>query len=221
MKRTIILFAGALLIAAFGVRPTYAQLTSSLIPQKHDLSFSLGREFWFAEQSNYWGVNLGGKYIHLYISSAKKTTAYIEAHGVLDSLRIVPDTTSTYIVSDSLEMELSGIVENKGIHIWSNDADLTVYSISHNPYTSDGSYVIPTIGWSTDYVVGAYGSLFEGGGCTPLIFLPPWSSWRRRIIPHSRSRHPAIAGNARAGMKTAMPIQRSLFILRDKRKHSN
>lgn len=141
-----------------------AQSTDSLIPQRHDLSFALGREFWYAAQSNYWGVDLGGKYIRLYISSTKNTTAYVEVLGKIDTLKVTAGKASTYVVSDSAEMESSGVVEDKAIHVWSNDAELTCYNMSHNPYTSDGEYIIPTIGWGTDYVVAAYGSLFEGFG---------------------------------------------------------
>ncbi len=55
----------------------------------------------------------------------------------------------------------SGVVENKAVRVWSDDADLSVYELSRNPATSDGIYVIPTVGWGKDYVVASYSSLFE------------------------------------------------------------
>src|SRR5439155_1762638 len=56
----------------------------------------------------------------------------------------------------------SGIIEDKGVHVWSNDADICCYVMSHNPYTSDGYYVFPLIGWGTEYVACGYAALFEG-----------------------------------------------------------
>ncbi len=154
----------AFLAISMSVGVARGQVASSFTSQKHDLSFSLGREFWFAAQSNYWGQDLGGKYIRLYISSVKNTVAYVEYSGQRDTLPISAGKTTSFRLPESWELESSGVVENKGIHVYSKDADLSVYNLSRNAYTSDGEYVIPTIGWGTDYVVAAYGSLYEGSG---------------------------------------------------------
>ena len=155
----------ALLVASFlGIFVTNAnaQFSSTVTSQKHDLSFSMGRDFWLAEMSNDWGTDTGS-YMNLYITSPKPTTAYIAYAGKTYSLALKkPDSTYTYSIPISEQMESSGYVENKAIHVWSNDAPLIVYNMSHVPYSSDGEYIIPTIGWGTDYVVAAYGSLYEG-----------------------------------------------------------
>ncbi len=124
----------------------------------------LGRDFWFSMMSNYWGEDLGGKYMRIYITSPNNCTAFVESEGTVSPQAITAYQITSFKIPEFWEVESSGIVENKAIHVYSNTADLCVYDMSHNPYTSDGSLIIPTIGWGTDYVVGAYGSLFEGFG---------------------------------------------------------
>ncbi len=167
MKKAYIIIAAACLLAALPVR---AQLTSTMTSLTHDSTFAQGRDFYFAMQSNYWGIDLSGKYMRIYITSNQNCTAFVASQfsGGVAGIRVpVPVTAyeiSSFKIPEFWEMESSGIPENKVIEVYSNTADLTVYDMSHNPYTSDGSYIIPTIGWGTDYVVAAYGSLYEGGG---------------------------------------------------------
>jgi hypothetical protein len=160
MKKLILL--SALLSLTLG--SVHAQLTSTVTTIKHDSTFSLGRDFWLAMQSNYWGQDLGGKYLRLYMTSTKGTNDTVESGGSATQVPIQANKIGSFKIPELWEMESSGIVENKAIHVFSHDADLAVYDLSHNAYTSDGSYIIPTIGWGTDYVVAAYGSLYEGGG---------------------------------------------------------
>lgn len=146
-----------------GTASAQNQRIRHVITKQHLSAPSMGRDFWWAMPSNYWGVDNGGKYIRIYITSPQNTTAYVSV-GPTGSARPIPVGAfkiGSYLVPESWEMESSGIVEQKAIHVWSNDADLTVYVMSHNAYTSDGSYIIPTIGWGTDYVVAGYGSLYE------------------------------------------------------------
>ncbi len=159
MKKLLLLSA----LLCFTVCSARAQLSSTITSQLHDPTFSMGRDCWLAVPSNDWGVN-SGKYIDLYITSTASTIAYVEAGGVTTKVSVTAYNTSTFTVPVSLEMESSGIAENKGIHIYSNDADLEVYFLSYDNNSSDGTYIIPTIGWGEDYVVASYGSLFEGGG---------------------------------------------------------
>ncbi len=160
MKKLLLL--SAILTVTFG--SARAQLTSTVTSQKHDPAFSMGRDFWFAFPSNDWGTNEGGKYMRIYITSTKNTTAYVTSEGQTTAVPVGAYKVGSFRVPEFWEMESSGIVENKGIHVYDTNADLSVYFISDDAYTSDGSYVIPTIGWGTDYVVAAYGSLIEGSG---------------------------------------------------------
>ncbi len=124
---------------------------------------SMGREFWVALAQNY--LDESGKYYRIYITSANNTTAYVQmGNGPVTAVPVGAYKIGTANIPLGWEMKSSGVVENKGVHIWSNDADICCYLMSHNPYTSDGEYIIPNIGWGTDYVVAAYGALFEGFG---------------------------------------------------------
>jgi hypothetical protein len=166
MKHIYITLAAALL-AAFGLcEPAAAQnpLIHSTTVTTRNTPPTEGRDFWFAMMSNYWGEDLGGKYMRIYITSPNNCTAFVASNGNVTPVPVQAYQISSFKIPEFWEMESSGIVENKAIHVYSLTADLTVYDISHNPYTSDGSYIIPTIGWGTDYVVAAYGSLFEGSG---------------------------------------------------------
>ncbi len=167
MKHTYITLAAAILLATFGLcEPANAQnsLIHSTIVKTRNAPPTEGRDFWFAMMSNYWGEDLGGKYMRIYITSPQNCTAFITSNGNTTPVPVQAYQISSFKIPEFWEMESSGIVEDKAIHVYCPTADLAVYDISHNPYTSDGSYIIPTIGWGTDYVVAAYGSLFEGSG---------------------------------------------------------
>ncbi|HEY6172114.1 MAG TPA: hypothetical protein VIX80_07650 [Candidatus Kapabacteria bacterium] len=107
----------------------------------------------------------GGKYYQLYVTSPNKTTVNVAiTGGTTYRFPINAYEVSSFFIPLGWEVTTSGVVEDKAIRVWSNDADITAYLLSRNPATSDGMYIIPTIGWGTEYVVAAYGSLFEGFG---------------------------------------------------------
>ncbi len=157
-----------LFLTAFGsILPGRAQnaaLIHHTIVKSPNTPPAMGRDFWFAVPSNEWGMAQLETYIQIYITSPVNTTAYVESNGSKTKLNVAAYSTTTFTVPKYWEVESSGIWENKAIHVYSNDADLTVYFMSHQFQSGDGSYIIPTIGWGTDYVVAAYGSLFSGSG---------------------------------------------------------
>jgi len=132
---------------------------------------TMGREFWFAIPTNFFGVDEGGKYLRIYITSTKNTTAYVgNGTATIATIPVTAYQVATFIAPESWEIETSGDIENNAVHVWSKDADLTVYFMSHNLATSDGTYIIPTIGWGTDYVVAGYEGLYEGTADYPSEF---------------------------------------------------
>ncbi len=166
MKRICNTFLVALLLAFGLALPARAQISSAIVRRPPDLPFSTGNDFWLALPSNYWGENQGSKSISIYITSPGSCTATIEYDGVRYPLPVSAYRVSTFKVPQSLEMESSGVVESKGIHIYSSDAvdaSLSVCFLSSNTNSSDGSYLLPTTKWGTDYMVAGYESLFEGG----------------------------------------------------------
>ncbi len=169
MKSTYISLAATLLLAAFWLNAARAQNTALIhhtIVKSHNQPPSMGRDFWLAAPSNEWGVKQSETYIQIYITSSVNTTAYVQSFvgGNPTKVTVNAFKVSTFTVPESWEMESSGVPEDKAVHVWSNDADLSVYFMSNQPFSSDGSYIIPAIGWGTDYVVAAYGSLYGNDG---------------------------------------------------------
>jgi hypothetical protein len=157
----VAVFLGILAGASSFAQP--ARIQHTVVKQAKAGSQAMGRDLWFTMAKNY--DNQGGKYYELFVTGPKKTTVNIEVVGVSQlKIPIKPFEIAYYFVPLGWEVTTSGVVESKAIHVWSNDADVTAYLLSRNPATSDGMYIIPSIGWGTEYVVAAYESLYEGFG---------------------------------------------------------
>jgi hypothetical protein len=123
----------------------------------------LGRDLWFTMCKN--ADNQTGKFYYLYVTSPNNTSVHIHIPGISDiTVPIQAGIVYTQNIDLSAELTSSGVVEDKGIHVWSDNADLTAYLLSRNPGSSDGMLIIPTTGWGTEYVVAGYESLYEGYG---------------------------------------------------------
>lgn len=122
---------------------------------------TLGRDLWFCVPQNSDPNDDAGKVFPIYVTSERKTVVNIEITGQTPvKKQINPGEVWSYELPRSVELQSSVTVEkDKAIHVWSNDADLSVYFMSRNPFTSDGMYVIPTIGWGKEYVVTSYSAL--------------------------------------------------------------
>ncbi len=158
-----ILISAVLLLVAVSTNVRSQQHAGgvSITQHQHDILSITSRDYWVAFPGNYGGENDGGKYIMLYISSVDSTTAYIEVNGEIDTVSVVPGMPVAYSVPLIWEMLSSDVIENKAVHVWSNDVALFVDFNSHDAYTSDASYIIPSAGWGDSYVVAAYESLNE------------------------------------------------------------
>ena len=120
----------------------------------------LGRDFRFAVPQS--SLDEAGKFHWIYISSAKSTTASLKRTGsTAVTLSITPDKPTVFSIPLAWELKTSGVVENKGIHIWSDSADLSVYVMSSGPNGAEGTEILPTYALGTDYVVAAYNSYFN------------------------------------------------------------
>lgn len=125
----------------------------------------MGRDLWFMLLTNYSTGGSSGKYYALYVTSPNTTTVHVQLSGGLSrTIQVQPFKSAVFNIPLAWETSSAGRVEDMGIHVWSNDADICCYVMSHNPYTSDGFYVYPLIGWGTEYVVAGYAALFEGFG---------------------------------------------------------
>ncbi len=163
--RALALTALVLMFAAppAGVQAQNARIHHKITTQNH-VSPQMGRDLWFTLITNY-GAGGSGKYYALYVTSPNITNVHIHiTGGITKTIQVQPYQSAVFNIPLAWEMLASGKVDDFGVHVWSNDADICAYVMSHNPYTSDGMYVIPVIGWGTEYVVAAYASLFEGFG---------------------------------------------------------
>lgn len=118
---------------------------------------SQGRDLWFSMAMNY--VADADKWYELYVASPAKTSVRIALGSATEQkFEIGAEEVLVFKVPLAWEMTKSAVVEDKAVHVWSEDADLTAYLMSRNPATSDGMYIIPSIGWGTEYVVASFAS---------------------------------------------------------------
>jgi hypothetical protein len=72
--------------------------------------------------------------------------------------------TTTITIPNAIgEMFTSELVEHKGIHITTADT-VSVFAVNFNPYTADGTKILPTATLGTNYIVSSY------------VGLSPWDS---------------------------------------------
>ncbi|HEY3875821.1 MAG TPA: IgGFc-binding protein [Candidatus Kapabacteria bacterium] len=163
MKNRILFFL-VLTAASCLSRETQAKVTAPL-SHTPDGALAAGSDFWLVEMSNAWGVDsANGGYMRIYLTSPTKTKAFIQYPGVLDSVPVTALTVVTYLIPSWLQMQSSGEVDNKAIHIWSNDAALSITTMNYNPGSGEGSCLIPTATWGKDYVVAAHESFWGTEG---------------------------------------------------------
>src|SRR6185312_12391165 len=144
-----------------------ARITHTVTEQKKQFGPTLGRDLWFAMMPNF-DVTA---YYTLYLTSVVNTTVNVQIGTNAPTQYQVKAGQVTSIAPDkSYKVSTSGIVEPKAIHVWSNDADISAYLLEGRGFSSDGSYLIPTIGWGTEYVVASYEALFVGSVDEPSMF---------------------------------------------------
>jgi hypothetical protein len=173
MKRSILIFPVLFLLLIFGAKNIFAQslITTTITDEKKDQNSVNGRDFWFCIPQNSSDGDQTQKYFNVYVASSRNTTVNFQQQGEnlvkkpVTANKVTIFTTPTPLKPSadfklSAELHSSGDVEiNNAIHIWSDDADISVFFLSRIPFSSDGMYVIPTIGWGKEYIVGSYTSL--------------------------------------------------------------
>jgi len=114
---------------------------------------SLGTEFWLCFPGNYDGQ--GSR--QLYITSAVNSVVNINIvnPAYANVVNVAAGTLSTVTLPYGVDLFTSGVAENKGIHITS-DNPITVYGMSENFATTDAYLALPVDAIGTDYVVMSY-----------------------------------------------------------------
>jgi hypothetical protein len=149
-----------------------SRITSTILKQSGNFSSSSGRDFWLCINQNY--ELLQDKFYHVFVTSDRSTTVNFQISGQTAIRKTVAKNRVTTFDAYSnypgdfpitTEVRSSGIVvPDKAIHVWSDDADISVYLLSSIPYSTDGAYIIPTTGWGKEYIVAAYKDLFSPTG---------------------------------------------------------
>src|SRR5438876_305026 len=109
----------------------------------------MGKEIWFAAPQNFYSQS--DKYVKIYVTAKRLTTVFVQLGNDPATRKqsvVKPYQVTTFDVT-GWEMTSTDITQQKAIHVWSKDVDILAYMMSHSPATSDGMYIIPTIGWGT------------------------------------------------------------------------
>lgn len=116
------------------------------------------RDFWFAPVELY---DLQGnyKYYQMYVSSLQAARIHVQVGEVKAmDYTIQPQEVLVYTIPLMWELTESHTIEDKAIHVWTDDADLTVSVLSRQPAASDAMMVLPTSAWGKEYVLAAFAS---------------------------------------------------------------
>jgi len=164
MSRTIVRIFLALALSASAAF-AQSQISSSVTKTAGSQPRDYGNDFWFAIPVNESGAGTNGKVLTVYVTALQSGTVNFQVQGKpvitkpITANKVTIFSTTLRDFTTASELLTSGVVEsNKAIHVWS-DVDLSVNFMSRVTFSSDGMYVVPTIGWGKEYVVGSYISL--------------------------------------------------------------
>jgi gliding motility-associated-like protein len=118
-----------------------------------------GKDFWMGFMKNY--ETEAGESLDLFIVSDVSTSGTVSVPGQSWTFpfTVSPNATTTVSIPNSVaEMYSNQVVEGRGVHIETQDT-VAVFAISFNPYTADGTKVLPTPSLGTSYMVAAYNGL--------------------------------------------------------------
>ncbi len=123
---------------------------------------TVGTDFWFGFMNNF---EANTATFTVFISSEEVASGVIEIplQGWSETFITTPGVTTSINIPGSSENVTSGIIENKGIHVTS-DNPVSLYCINYAPFTSDGSRILPKQFLDVDYIVSGYIGLGGFGG---------------------------------------------------------
>src|SRR6266700_2134763 len=109
------LFTGFLATGSF----SQTRIVTSVQYEKGNATTGLGRDLWFTMSQNY--VSQGGKYYALYVTSPSNTKVFIgTTGGSTSNWPISAGQVLTFMITIGWEVTTSGVVEQKGIYVWSD-----------------------------------------------------------------------------------------------------
>ncbi len=158
MKKLLLL--SALLSLTIGIATAQPGFQERVQTYPRDLTSVMGRDFWFQIPAMD-TIDPYRSYM-LNITSTKATTVNIQIGSEYDTtLTLSPFMVATFQIPLEWELQLSAVVENKGIHVWSDSADLSSMVIATSSFGSGAMQLIPSFGFGKDYAVAAYAANSE------------------------------------------------------------
>lgn len=153
--KTVLRISTLIVLAALAASQGYAQTTTTS---------TKGTDFWMTFLNNY--IPDQDESLDLFIASSEATTGTVTIPGQMWSIdfTVEANQTTTITIPNAIgEMFTSELVEHKGIHITTADT-VSVFAVNFNPYTADGTKILPTATLGTNYIVSSY------------VGLSPWDS---------------------------------------------
>jgi hypothetical protein len=114
---------------------------------------SQGTEFWVCFPDNYDGAGSRKLFITSELNAVVNVNVVNPAFATV--VNVPAGTLSTITMPAGIDITTNGVVENKGIHITS-DNPITVYGMSENYATSDAYLALPVDALGTNYLVMSY-----------------------------------------------------------------
>lgn len=130
-----------------------------------------GKDFWLGFLTNP-NVNTALKRLDLFITSDRNTNGIISIpqQGWSIPFSVVANVTTTVNIPNIVgEPMIPEIIDNKGIHIESNDT-VSVFAINFQPYSSDATKVFPIQSIGNSYRVCSYTGISSGALVYPSEF---------------------------------------------------
>lgn len=131
-----------------------------IIPAQSPVS-TQGTDFWLAFMKN--NEASSSESLTIFISSSESASGTIEipGQGWSQSFVVAPGiTTSVNIPNAIAEMLSSEVVEEKGIHVMT-DQPVSVYALSFEQNTSDATKILPLDVLGTEYIISAYAGTMD------------------------------------------------------------
>ena len=155
---------------------------------------TVGTDFWFSFMNNF---EAGSATLTVFISSEDISTGTIEMplQGWSQNFATTPGVTTSIDIPIGAENFLSGVVEDKGIHVTS-DNPISLYCINYAAYTSDGSRILPKQFLDIDYIVTGYRGLggFGSDYVSELLIVSTEDGTEVKITPACEMQGGILAG---------------------------
>lgn len=141
-----------------------------------------GKEFWVGFMQNFID-GMPGESLELFVTSDVSTTGTISIPGqgwTVDFAVDAHTTTPIPLPVELAECRTHGSVESRGVYVTSADT-ISVFAINFEPYTADGTKVLPVQSLGTSYRVSSYAA--SGLSGSELVVVATEDGTRVSITP--------------------------------------